>query len=401
MLQLSIVNFKKDMYIFVEGKRDEGRFFIIREGHVKITKQSDLIKKDSDLVLGPGDFVGIVAALAQRSQIESARALSDVTLLAVNYSQFEELIQTNTPVAMKIIQQFSRRIRYLNDALTGINPNTAADTNAETLFKTGEYYLNSKMKSAAYYVFNRYIECYPDGEFARQAETSVKSLEEYGGQTFKTGNDAFLCTYGKDKIIFADGEFGNSLYIIQEGTVKITKILEGNEIILAILRQGDIFGEMALLENKPRSASAMAQEDKTILMEVSKRNFELMSRTHPAMIQKLTRLLSERIWFSYKQLINASLKDPMARIYNYLSIILEKNKVPRTIKTYIFDFGQDELMKMAAVPAERRTVLTGQLFKDGVIQINGGKLFTKDVDGIFKLSDYYQKMCNRDAALRR
>jgi CRP-like cAMP-binding protein len=317
MVQLSIVNFKRDMYIFIEGKRDEGKFFIIREGHVKITKQADLIKEDSGSVLGPGDFIGIVAALAQRSQIESAQALTDVTLLAVNYSEFEKLIQTNTPVAMKIIQQFSRRIRYLNDALTGISSHNAVNTDAGTsaLFKTGEYYLNSKMKPQAYYVFKRYIECYPDGEFAQQAADRIKSLEAYNETDSKTENDVFLHTYAKDKIIFAEYEIGDSLYIIQEGTVKITKIMEGNEIILAILKRGEIFGEMALLENKPRSASAIAQEDKTVLMEVSRRNFEFMSKTQPSIIQKLTRMLSERIWFGYRQLVNASIKDPLARIY--------------------------------------------------------------------------------------
>ncbi|MDR2097560.1 MAG: cyclic nucleotide-binding domain-containing protein, partial [Spirochaetaceae bacterium] len=256
MVQLSIVNFKKDMYIFVEGKRDEGKFFIIREGYVKVTKQTGLIKEEAESVVGPGDFIGIVPAMAQRSQIESAQALTDVTLLAVHYTQFEGLIQNNAPVAMKIIQQFSRRIRYLNNALTGITsgaPGKEPDTAA--LFRTGEYYLNSKMERKAYYVFRRYIECYPDGVFARQAADKLKALEAFNEPDIKTGNDAFLCTYNKNKIIFADGEQGKSLYIIQSGTVKITKILDGNEIILAILKHGDIFGEMALLENKPRSAS--------------------------------------------------------------------------------------------------------------------------------------------------
>ena len=49
------------------------------------------------------------------------------------------------------------------------------------------------------------------------------------------------------------------MFIIQEGAVRITKVVDGREVILAVLKKGDMFGEMALLENKPRSASAIAK----------------------------------------------------------------------------------------------------------------------------------------------
>ncbi|MDR3356701.1 MAG: Crp/Fnr family transcriptional regulator [Spirochaetaceae bacterium] len=400
--QLSIVNFKKDMYILVEGKHDEKRFFIIREGYVKITKQISMVKDDADSVIGPGDFIGIVPAMAQRSQIESAQAVTDVVLLAVHYSQFEGLIQNSTPIAMKIIQQFSRRIRYLNNALTKIRSKEAGtDADKDLLFKTGEYYLESKMKGQAYYVFKRYVECYPDGEFAELAAGRLKELEAYNEPLYEAGSGDFLRIYNKDKIIFADGEPGQSLYIIQKGTVKITKILNGNEIILAILKHGDIFGEMALLENKPRSAAAIAQENGTVLMEVLKQNFELMAKTQPAIINRLTQMLSERIWFSYKQLANALIKDPLGRIYDYMTIILEKNNVPPSDSSFVFDFGPDELMKMAAVPAEQQNAVLSKFLNEKDISLQKGKLSVRHINEIFKLGDYYKRMHKREAAQNR
>jgi CRP-like cAMP-binding protein len=402
-IQLSILKFKKDMYILLEGKRDEKRFFIIREGYVKITKQVTLIKDDADSIIGPGDFIGIVPAMAQRSQIESAQALTDVVLLAVQFSQFEGLIQNNTPIAMKIIQQFSRRIRYLNNSLTETTSkikNTAA-VDKTILFKTGQYYLSLKMKQQAYYLFKRYIECYPTGEFAQQASGFLQSLEAFNEPSFESGSNVFMHIYKKDKIIFADGEPGQSLYIIQKGTVKITKILDGNEIILAILKHGDIFGEMALLEDRPRSASAIAQEDGTVLMEVVKNNFELMAKTNPAIINRLTQMLSERIWFGYKQLVNALISDPLSRVYDYMNIMLEKNNVPSSTTSYVFDFGTDELFKMAAVPPEQRKSLAAQLFGGKLVELNGGKLVLKRVAEIYKLGDYNRKMHIREAAQNR
>ncbi|MDR2343261.1 MAG: cyclic nucleotide-binding domain-containing protein [Spirochaetaceae bacterium] len=398
----SILNFKKDMYILIEGKHDEKRFFIIREGHVKITKQVSLVKNDTDSVIGPGDFIGIVPAMAQRSQIESAQAITDVAVLAVHYTQFEGLIQNNTTIAMKIIQQFSRRIRYLNNALTGITSSSAAvETDTDVLFKTGEYYLKSKMNQQAYYVFKRYVECYPDGKFARQAAGCLETLKAFNEAPFKTGSDDFLRVYNKNKLVFADGEPGQSLYIIQKGSVRITKILDGNEIILAILKQGDIFGEMALLENKPRSASAIAQEDGTVLMEVLKMNFELIAKTKPTIINRLTQMLSERIWFSYKQLANALIKDPLGRIYDYMTIIFEKNNVKPSPTSFVFDFGLDELLKMAAVPAEQQKPVLAKLFNDKVIKPEKDKLFINHVDEIFKLGDYHKRMHRREVAQGR
>ena len=67
--------------------------------------------------------------------------------------------------------------------------------------------------------------------------------------------------YPKGTMVFSECQSGQDMFIIQDGQVKITKIVNGTEVILAVLKKGDFFGEMALLENKPRSASIIAFED--------------------------------------------------------------------------------------------------------------------------------------------
>ena len=59
-------------------------------------------------------------------------------------------------------------------------------------------------------------------------------------------------------MIFSECQAGADMFIIQDGAVRITKVVDGQEVILAVLNKGDMFGEMSLLENKPRSASAIA-----------------------------------------------------------------------------------------------------------------------------------------------
>src|SRR5438128_3720357 len=67
--------------------------------------------------------------------------------------------------------------------------------------------------------------------------------------------------YAKDDVIFHADESGDVFCLIKEGQVKVTMILpEGKEIILSMLGPGDFFGEMALLDDEPRSATVIAIE---------------------------------------------------------------------------------------------------------------------------------------------
>ncbi|MDR2659198.1 MAG: Crp/Fnr family transcriptional regulator [Spirochaetaceae bacterium] len=404
--QFLVVKFRKDMYLLVEGKHAEECFFIIREGTVRISKQVQLKEEEKKSIIGPGNFIGIESAMSQRSQIESAQVVSDEALmLSVQRSQFEDLIKYNSQIAMKIIQQFSRRIRFLNSALSRLSIKSGYKINDDdeslALFRMGDFYQKLSMNQQAHYIFKRYVECYPKGDMVKEAYTKEKTLEKYYKPSYKTGENDFIRFYEEGSLIFAEGEFGRELYIITKGLVKITKILNGNEIIIAVLKQGDIFGEMAIIENKPRSAAAVALEDVT-LMVVLKENFMLMSKTNPQIISRLTCILSERIWFSYKQLAIALIRDPIGRAYNYLSLVLEKNNIePRSGMSYAFDFGLAELMKLVFVPVDQHKEVSTGIIKNGVVTQLGGKLFTSDVEEIFKLGTYYKNKQEREASQYR
>jgi predicted nucleotidyltransferase len=108
-------------------------------------------------------------------------------------------------------------------------------------------------------------------------------------------------------------------------------------------------------------------------------------------------MLAERIWFSYKQLDNAQLKDTVARAIDYLAIILEKNEAPvESHSAYTFDFGIEELMKMVCIPEDKTRSIMAALEKKTKISISGKKLHTSDIQEILKLSDYYKKMQERE-----
>jgi CRP-like cAMP-binding protein len=207
-----------------------------------------------------------------------------------------------------------------------------------------------------------------------------------------TNNEEFTRTYPKNTMIFSESQPGQELYIIQKGSVKITKIANDNENLLAVLKPGDIFGEMSLLENKPRSASAIAYED-VVLLAVNKANFERMVKTQPQIIARLTQLLAERIWFIYKQLANTQLTDPLGRLYDALLIQIEKNRVSiQPNEAFTFDFGAKELINMVGLPTNEGNAILRQLFENKKVKLIDNKIHVTDIEEVEKQAKYYRKM---------
>jgi CRP-like cAMP-binding protein len=392
-LQLSLVNFKKNSYIIVEGKQKADYFYIIRTGNVLIGKEVEVVEEEGGNILNPGDFFGVVSTMSSHSHIETAQALSDVTLIQVHREQYGLLIERNTPVAMKIIQQFSKKMRYLDEALARLTLKGAGNQDDEQhLFDVAEYYARQSSYNQAYYAYHQYIRFCPNGANIQVAKERMAKIKPYAKAVYLDGSDDdFNRTYPKDTMIFSEGQAGKELYIIQKGSVKITKIVNDNEVMLALLKPGDIFGEMSLLEDKPRSASAISHED-AVLLAVNKANFKRMVASQPQLITRLTQLLSERIWFIYKQLANTQISDPVGRMYDALSIQLEKQRVAVSNKAYTFDFGPKELVNMVGLNKGEGNQVVKQLFANKKLKIVDNKIHITDIEEVEKQAKYYRKM---------
>lgn len=399
-LQLAFVNFKKDSYIIVEGKQNADRFFIIRQGKVRLFKEVEVVEEEGGNIISPGDFFGVVSTMSSHSHIETAQALTDVTLISVQKDQYGQLIQNNTPVAMKIILQFSKRMRYLDEALTRLTLKNTAEADPSHLFKVAEYYAKQSQYNQAYYAYHQYIKYCPTGPNVQTARERMVKIQPYAKAVYlERKADEFNRMYPKDTMIFSEGQPGEELYIIQKGSVKITKIVDNNEVLLAVLKSGDIFGEMALLEAKPRSASAVAYEDCTVLA-VNRENFQRMVGTQPQIVTRLTQLLAERIWFIYKQLANTLIGDPLGRMYDALLIQLEKNRVMLGQVPYVFDFGPKELINMVGLPLADGNIVLHKLLENQKIRVTDNKIALTDVSEVVKQTEYFRKMQKIERARR-
>ena len=274
MLQLSFVNFRKGSYLVVEGKAESDRFFIIQSGNVRCFKATDAPGGPIKL-LGPGDFVGVIPCMSGHSQIETVIAITDVTGISVRRDQYPELIMRNTPVAMKIIRTFANGMRSMNETLTKLTLNNVVADTPEHIFDVADYYDKAGFSDIAVYAYYQYLKACPRGLNAGRAKERFIVLKERTHAVYFESTPDLMRVYPKSTMIFSESQNGPDMFIIQEGQVKISKVVDGNEVTLAMLKKGDMFGEMALLENKPRSASAIAHEP-CKLMAVNRQNFDLM-----------------------------------------------------------------------------------------------------------------------------
>ncbi len=138
-------------------------------------------------------------------------------------------------------------------------------------------------------------------------------------------NHSSKVNYPKNKIIFLEEEEGNELYMILKGRVKVVRISEsGEEITLAVLQKGDFFGEMSLLDGKPRSATVISDED-SILILFNKNNFEKVIEKYPRIALKLLKELTSRLRKADDLIGNLAFLNVSGRIAGILLQLAEEH----------------------------------------------------------------------------
>ncbi|HOW81574.1 MAG TPA: cyclic nucleotide-binding domain-containing protein [Spirochaetota bacterium] len=389
-IQFKVENYLANSFIIVEGKKNANNFYIIRSGKVRVMKENPVAGEDPFTIFGPGDFFGVVSCMSGHARIETAIALENVSLISVDREMFGVLIQKNPAVAMKIIRFFSRKLREFDQAITHLTFKNRVEEDPSHLFNIGEYYMKKRVFNYAVYAFQKFLKHCPKNENTDTAIQRLKTLKAPLSvpEPQSTGN--MNRAYRDNTMIFCEFEPGNELFIIQSGKVKITKIVN-EEVLLAVLKQGDIFGEMALLDNKPRSASAITFGDVEVLA-INKSNFENMVQAQPQLATRLIQILSERIWIAYRQLENLMIRDHIGRIYDTLLIQIEKQKIKMAPKTtHKFDIGTKELINMVGLPPEKGDIMMVQLLEDKNIRLDEGKLFCSDIEELEKSALFFRK----------
>jgi CRP-like cAMP-binding protein len=379
----SIVAYKQYAAIFRDGEAAEC-FYVIKEGAVTIHRLvKDLEHANSDH-LGPGDLFGIEAVMAARPHFDNAIAKTDCVLVAIKREQFKQLIQSNTGTATRISLQLSQRIRFLNAVLASTAQKTKEPTaditavDGEKLYLAGDYYFNREMYNEAYYAWRKYVQSYPDGAYTAMVKMDMpKFKDKLTIPWVDFSSDDFIRKYPKGSVICMEGESSSEIFIIQKGRVKITKIIDDKEIQLFLSGAGEMFGEMALLESKPRSANVIAIEDCEV-MALGKDKFEASIASQPQIVIRLTMLLSERVWYMSRQIRARAIPDLAVRCCEMLALHLEKQHTHLNTAPHTFDFTPETLGELCLITGADIKSTIVSLIREDMLVLADNKIVVKN-----------------------
>ncbi len=131
----------------------------------------------------------------------------------------------------------------------------------------------------------------------------------------------------KGNVIFSQGEQGSTLYLIIKGRVKVVLIGEsGKELVLAILKKGDFLGEMSIIEDEVRSATAIALEP-TVFLTIDKENFINFLIKDPRAMLGVLKELSKRLRNADEKIGELAFQNVYERVISYLNALAKTRGV--------------------------------------------------------------------------
>jgi len=173
-------------------------------------------------------------------------------------------------------------------------------------------------------------------------------------------------TFPKNTILFSEGDKTDSLYIICDGKVKVTiNDNEGKELILSMLGPGEYFGEMALLDDKPRSASVMTKET-TELLIISKNDFMNIFSSNPIAFN-LLKCLTNRLREANNKIESLGLLDVYGRVARVLNQFAKSQKDKMVIEEKL---THQEIANMIGSSREMVSLILKELSTGGYITID-------------------------------
>ena len=175
--------FKPGSILYFMGDKSDS-VFLLKEG--KVTLEYNDIQTGEEQVdfISSGEFFGVKSGLIRFAREETAKVTTNSTIIEFSTADFEALITKNTSIILKMLKVFSNQLRRIGKQVQNLVKYTITSDHSVEFFNIGEYYLKNKKYTQAITVYNRYLECYPDGKKSRTAmdrlSIAKNALDNYG-----------------------------------------------------------------------------------------------------------------------------------------------------------------------------------------------------------------------------
>lgn len=183
--------------------------------------------------------------------------------------------------------------------------------------------------------------------------------------------------------LFSEGDKGDVMYLIREGKIKISKGKGPDEKVLAILKEGDFFGEMAIIDGSPRSASAVAVASASLLV-IDKETFKAKIRENP-LIEYILETLTKRLRNADEQLKLLTIKSEERRVVAYIITKAKESGKTVTEGIEISPFTIDNLSHATGIEDNKAKDYVNKLAQVGLVSLRENSMVIK---GVSDLDDY-------------
>jgi CRP-like cAMP-binding protein len=188
--------------------------------------------------------------------------------------------------------------------------------------------------------------------------------------------------YPKNSVILFEDDPGDALYIVSTGQVKVVLIGEdGREVILSVLGDGDFFGEMALIDDEPRSAHVIAMKDSQLLV-LRRDDFQLQLRDHPTIALKLLRELVQRLRRADEKIGGLVLLDVNGRVAQLLLDLADESGGPKITRK----LTHHTIAQMIGSSRETVSRAMRELVEKGLIEVSRREITIRQRDALGSLA---------------
>ncbi len=191
--------------------------------------------------------------------------------------------------------------------------------------------------------------------------------------------------FPKDTVVFFENEEGDSFFMILEGRIKVTILGDdGREVILSMLGPGDFFGEMALLDNEPRSATAIAVEESELL-SLHRTDFQTVLTDNRSITTALIKILTARLRRANHQISTLALLDVYGRVARVIvDMAREEGRRLRDGRIAFRRATHQEIANRIGTTRETVTRMLKDLERQGLIHIEGKEIVVEpDFEKVF------------------
>ena len=196
----------------------------------------------------------------------------------------------------------------------------------------------------------------------------------------------------KGTVLMREGEIGRSAYLVLEGRLLVERMIDGENVIIAEIMPRDLVGEMAILDNEPRSATVTALED-SLLIEFDKHRIKSIIRRSPDIAEVILKLLSHKLRTTHFIITRSSqLNQPLCwiKVCSILKLCYKAEKDPARL----FSSFLENLQVLVDIPQHRLRLVIERLSDSRIIESQDKTILSVNVN---RLDSFYLRCFEENA----